>query len=36
MEVVDRKWIAVRFPFVIGEDDYTERLMFYVEHTIKE
>lgn len=32
----DRKWIAVRFPFVIGEDDYTERLMFYVEHTIKE
>lgn len=31
----DRKWIAVRYPFAIGEDDYTERLKFYVEHTIK-
>jgi nucleoside-diphosphate-sugar epimerase len=28
--------IAVRFPFVIGEDDYTKRLLFYIEHTIKE
>ena len=27
--------IAVRYPFVIGEDDYTKRLLFYVEHTIK-
>lgn len=31
----DRNWIAVRYPFVIGEDDYTERLRFYVEHTMK-
>lgn len=29
-----RKWIAVRYPFTIGEDDYTQRLLFYVEHTI--
>lgn len=28
--------IAVRFPFVIGEDDYTNRLEFYVEHILKE
>lgn len=27
--------IAVRYPFVIGEDDYTGRLLFYVEHVIK-
>lgn len=27
--------VAVRFPFVIGEDDYTNRLYFYVEHIIK-
>lgn len=32
----DRKWIAVRYPFVIGKDDYTNRLRFYVEHVIKE
>ncbi len=31
----DRKWIAIRYPFVIGEDDYTKRLLFYVEHTMK-
>ena len=31
----DRNWVAVRYPFVIGEDDYTERLLFYVEHTMK-
>lgn len=31
----DRKWIAVRYPFVIGKDDYTKRLVFYVEHTMK-
>lgn len=29
------KAIAVRFPFVIGKDDYTNRLYFYVEHVIK-
>lgn len=27
--------IAVRFPFVIGEDDYTKRLYFYVENCVK-
>ncbi len=26
--------IAVRFPFVVGEDDYTRRLFFYVEHIV--
>ncbi|MDD3242205.1 MAG: NAD-dependent epimerase/dehydratase family protein [Eubacteriales bacterium] len=26
---------AVRFPFVVGEDDYTNRLYFYVEHAVK-
>lgn len=31
----DRRWVAVRYPFVIGEDDYTRRLLFYVEHTMK-
>lgn len=31
----DKKWIAVRYPFAIGKDDYTKRLLFYVEHTIK-
>lgn len=31
----DRNWIAVRYPFVIGKDDYTKRLLFYVEHTVK-
>lgn len=31
----DRKWLAVRYPFVIGQDDYTKRLRFYVENTIK-
>ncbi len=28
--------VAVRYPFVIGTDDYTNRLRFYVEHVIKE
>ncbi|MCI8955367.1 MAG: NAD-dependent epimerase/dehydratase family protein [Eubacterium sp.] len=32
---MDKKWIAVRYPFVIGKDDYTKRLMFYVEHIVK-
>lgn len=31
----DRNWIAVRYPFVIGTDDYTKRLLFYVEHVMK-
>lgn len=31
----DRNWIAVRYPFAIGRDDYTKRLFFYVEHTMK-
>lgn len=34
-EYSDRNWVAVRYPFVIGEDDYTKRLLFYVEHTMK-
>ncbi|MDE7028968.1 MAG: NAD-dependent epimerase/dehydratase family protein [Lachnospiraceae bacterium] len=34
-EYRDRNWIAVRYPFVAGEDDYTKRLEFYVEHTMK-
>ena len=31
----ERSWVAVRYPFVIGQDDYTNRLEFYVEHVIK-
>lgn len=31
----ERNWVAVRYPFVIGRDDYTNRLEFYVEHVIK-
>ncbi|MBE5867379.1 MAG: NAD-dependent epimerase/dehydratase family protein [Lachnospiraceae bacterium] len=31
----EKNWIAVRYPFVIGRDDYTKRLLFYVEHTMK-
>lgn len=27
---------AVRFPFVIGEDDYTKRFAFYIEHIVKQ
>lgn len=34
-EYSNRNWIAVRYPFVIGKDDYTKRLLHYVEHTIK-
>lgn len=30
-----KNWVAVRYPFVIGKDDYTERLLFYVEHVKK-
>lgn len=31
----DKKWIAVRYPFAIGKDDYTKRLLFYVEHIMR-
>ncbi len=31
----DKNWITVRYPFVIGKDDYTKRLLYYVEHTMK-
>lgn len=31
----DKNWIAVRYPFAIGRDDYTKRLLFYVEHVMK-
>lgn len=26
----------VRFPYVIGRDDYTDRLYFYVEHVVRQ
>ena len=32
----DKDWIAVRYPFVTGRDDYTMRLYFYVEHVLKQ
>lgn len=28
--------VAVRFPYVLGEDDYTKRLYFYVEHILND
>lgn len=31
-----RNFVAVRFPFVIGADDYTKRLRFYIEHILTE
>ena len=31
----DRNRIAIRYPFVAGQDDYTKRLLFYVEHAMK-
>lgn len=34
-EYSDRNWIAVRYPFTLGKDDYTKRLFWYVEHTMK-
>lgn len=34
-EYSDRNWLAVRYPFAIGKDDYTKRMLFYVEHTMK-
>lgn len=33
-EYGDWNAVAVRFPFVIGEEDYTKRLLFYVENVI--
>ena len=30
----DKNWIAVRYPFAIGQDDYTERLLFYVRNVM--
>lgn len=32
----DKKFVAVRYPFVIGKDDYTKRLYFYVEHVLNQ
>lgn len=34
-EYRDRNWIAVRYPFVTSKDDYTKRLLFYIEHAMK-
>ncbi|MBQ7774412.1 MAG: NAD-dependent epimerase/dehydratase family protein [Lachnospiraceae bacterium] len=34
-QYAERNWVAVRYPFAIGKDDYTKRLLFYVEHTMK-
>ena len=31
-EYSERNWLAVRYPFVLGKDDYTKRLLWYVEH----
>ena len=31
----DRNFTAVRYPFVIGRDDYTKRLLIYAEHAVK-
>lgn len=28
----DKNWLAVRYPVVMGKDDYTGRLKFYVDH----
>ena len=33
-EYYDRNWLAVRYPVVLGKDDYTNRLKFYVDHVI--
>ena len=33
-EYSDKNWIAVRYPVVLGKDDYTNRLKFYVDHVI--
>ena len=31
----DRNWVSVRAPFVLGRNDYTGRLRFYVEHVLR-
>ncbi len=31
----EKNWVAVRYPFAIGTDDYTKRLWFYVEHIMQ-
>ena len=33
---VQQKAVAVRYPYVIGKDDYTARLKFYIEHVMQE
>ncbi len=35
-EYPEKNWIAVRYPFVTGRDDYTKRQYFYVEHVMKQ
>lgn len=32
----DRKFIAVRYPVVLGKDDYTKRLEFYIQHVMND
>ena len=32
----DKNWLAVRYPVVLGEDDYTNRLKFYVDHVVNQ
>ena len=32
----DKNWLAVRYPVVLGKDDYTNRLKFYVDHVINQ
>ena len=34
-EYANRNWIAVRYPFALGKDDYTKKLLYYVEYTMK-
>ena len=34
-EYTKQNAISVRYPFVLGKDDYTKRLLFYIEHIIK-
>ena len=31
----EQKYIAVRYPVVLGKDDYTKRLLFYAEHVAR-
>ncbi len=31
-----KQTVAVRYPYVIGKDDYTNRLQFYVEHVVND